>query len=167
MKRGCCHPLGWWVKIKWGFWHGSTPVSCGRTIVQTSLKAQPIHTTVWVNLELREILGQVERFNKCLTDVIWTLGCTDCLETILVKPGLLPALHHDGEQLWEKADGFWWCFVRRWIEKMKYFHREAVTEGWDVEQCGGKAQMLWKREKTARGKNRHLGSSWKLRVTEH
>lgn len=35
--------------------------------------------TVRVNLELGEILGNVVMFNKYLTDVIWTLGCGDCL----------------------------------------------------------------------------------------
>lgn len=50
------------------------------------------------------------------------------METVLVKPGLSLALHHDGEHLWEEADGFWWCFVRGWTEKMKYFHRQAAPE---------------------------------------
>lgn len=147
MKRGCRPPLGWWVEIKWGFWHGSTPVSYGRTIVQTPPKAQPIHLSVWVSLELGEILGNVVMFNNCLTGVIWTLGCTDCFESCLVKPGLFLALHHDEEQLWEEADVFWWCFVRKWsifIERLL-----QSSTGWDVEQYGGKAQMLWRREKNS------------------
>lgn len=147
MKRGCCPPLGLWVEIKRGFWHGSTPVSYGRTIVQTPLKAQPIHTSVWVSLGLGEILGNVVMFNNCLTDATRTPGCTDCFESCLVKPGLFLALHHDEEQLWEEADVFWWCFVRKWsifIERLL-----QSSTGWDVEQYGGKAQMLWRREKTS------------------
>lgn len=168
----------------WRFRYSNTPVPYGRSVVLTSRNVWMYNPSLNC-LSQAGIGGNICGMRWSLTNAwltwdmsfvhdIWTFGNIDCPKTCSVKPGLFLAphrqhrawLHHSEDWLWEETDGFWWWFLRRRTEKLKYEREIQSPTGWNMEKYGGKAQMLWRKERTAFGNNRHLESAWKLRVTE-